>query len=89
MASLVDRMVRAAKLDVSLYEEVEADKGSMGQAITVVVLSSIAGGIGSIGVFGNYWVDYRYDIFSNWLVYLGIPGLHYRNKALARASNQV
>ena len=30
MASLVDRMVRAAKLDINLYEEVEADKGSMG-----------------------------------------------------------
>jgi hypothetical protein len=45
-------MVRAAKLDINLYEEVEADKGSMGQAITVVVLSSVAGGIGSIGVLG-------------------------------------
>ncbi|MCZ6554839.1 MAG: hypothetical protein O6759_01830, partial [Candidatus Dadabacteria bacterium] len=52
MASLIDRMVRAAKLDVNLYEEVEADKGSMRQAITVVVLSSVAGGIGSIGVLG-------------------------------------
>jgi len=45
-------MVRAAKLDVSLYEEVEADKGSMGQAMGVVVLSSIAAGIGSIGTIG-------------------------------------
>lgn len=52
MASLIDRMVRAAKLDVNLYEEVEADKGSMRQAIIVVVLSSVAGGIGSIGVLG-------------------------------------
>jgi hypothetical protein len=45
-------MIRASKLDVSLYEEVEADKGSMGQAATVVVLSSIAAGVGSLGVFG-------------------------------------
>lgn len=52
MASLVDRMIRASKLDVSLYEEVEADKGSMGQAVTVVVLSSIAAGIGAIGILG-------------------------------------
>jgi hypothetical protein len=52
MASLVDRMIRASRLDVNLYEEVEADKGSMGQAATVVVLSSIAAGIGSLGVFG-------------------------------------
>ncbi len=47
MASMVDRMVRAAKLDPQLYEEVEADKASLGQALGVVVLASIAGGIGS------------------------------------------
>lgn len=48
MASLMDRMIRAAKLDVHLYEEVEADTGAMRQAMTVVVLSSVAAGIGSI-----------------------------------------
>jgi|SRR5215468_9210905 len=47
MASLVDRMMRAARLDANLYEEVEADTSTMGQAMTVVVLSSVAGGIGS------------------------------------------
>jgi len=52
MTRWVDRMVRASKLDVHLYEEVEADKGAMGQAIGVVVLSSIAAGIGSIGKGG-------------------------------------
>ena len=52
MQNYVDRMVRAAKLDINLYEEVEADKGSMGQAMGVVVLSSIAAGIGSIGTIG-------------------------------------
>ena len=49
MASFKDRIIRAAKLDVHLYEEVEADKGAMGQAMGVVVLSSIAAGVGSIG----------------------------------------
>ncbi len=52
MASLVDRMIRASKLDVNLYEEVEADKGSLSQAIQVVVISSIASGIGVIGLGG-------------------------------------
>ena len=47
MANFQDRIIRAAKLDVHLYEEVEADKGAMGQAMAVVVLSSIAGGIGT------------------------------------------
>ncbi len=47
MASMVDRIVRAAKLDAQLYEEVEADKGALGQAMAVVVLASVAGGVGS------------------------------------------
>ena len=52
MTNFKDRIIRAAKLDVNLYEEVEADKGAMGQAMGVVVLSSIAAGVGSIGVGG-------------------------------------
>ena len=47
VASMIDRMIRAAKLDIHLYEEVEADKGALGQAMGVVVLASIAGGFGS------------------------------------------
>ena len=52
MHSYINRIVRAAKLDVNLYEEVEVDKGAMGQAMGVVVLSSIAAGIGTIGTIG-------------------------------------
>ena len=52
MQIYLDRIVRAAKLDVNLYEEVEADKGAMSQAMGVVVLSSVAAGIGSIGTTG-------------------------------------
>jgi hypothetical protein len=52
MASFQDRIIRSAKLDVHLYEEVEADKGAMGQAMAVVVLASIAGGIGSPAKLG-------------------------------------
>jgi hypothetical protein len=48
MTGFKDRIIRAAKLDVRLYEEVEADRGAMGQAMGVVVLSSIAAGLGSI-----------------------------------------
>jgi len=49
MASFKDRLIGAAKLRVDVYEEVEADKTAMGQAMGVVVLSSLAAGIGSIG----------------------------------------
>lgn len=47
MAGLTDRLVRAAKLDAGVYEEVEHDKAAMGQAMGVVTLSSVAAGIGS------------------------------------------
>ncbi len=52
MHSFINRVIRASRLDPALYEEVEADKGSMRQAILVVVLVSIAAGVGSIGVLG-------------------------------------
>ena len=52
MNPFVDRMIRAAKLDIHLYEEVEADTTAMGQAMGVVVLSSLAGGIGFMQVAG-------------------------------------
>lgn len=46
MGIFIDRMIRAAKLDARLYEEVEADRGALGQALGVVLLSSLATGIG-------------------------------------------
>jgi hypothetical protein len=49
------RVVRAGKLDAQLYEEVEADRGALGQAALVVVLASLAAGIGGAvegGVLG-------------------------------------
>jgi len=49
MATIQDRMFRAAKLDVRLYEEVEADRDATVQAMTVVVLAAVAAGIGSLG----------------------------------------
>ena len=55
MTDFVNRILRAARLDVGLYEEVEADKSALGQAMGVVVLSSIAAGIGNTsqaGLFG-------------------------------------
>ncbi len=52
MTGFKNRIIRAAKLDVDLYEEVEADKGALRQAMGVVVLSSIAAGVGSIARVG-------------------------------------
>ncbi|OGP23928.1 MAG: hypothetical protein A2038_05835 [Deltaproteobacteria bacterium GWA2_57_13] len=47
MSDLKDRILRAAKLDAAIYEEVEADQEALGQATGVVVLSSVAAGVGS------------------------------------------
>jgi len=48
MTSFTQRMLRAARLDAALYEEVEADTAATRQAMWVVVLSSVAAGIGTI-----------------------------------------
>lgn len=53
MSTFTERMVGAARLDVHVYEEVEADRTAMGQAMAVVVLSSIAAGVGSGFTLGN------------------------------------
>jgi hypothetical protein len=50
---LLERMIRAAKLDVALYEEVETDKTALGQAMLIVVLHGIAAGIGSYDELGT------------------------------------
>jgi len=50
---LLERMIRAAKLEVALYEEVEADKTALGQAMLIVVLHGIAAGIGSYDELGT------------------------------------
>ena len=44
--SLINRMIRAARLDVSLYEEVEADTTATSQAATAVAIVAVAGAIG-------------------------------------------
>ena len=69
--SIIDRMIRAARLDPQLYEEVEHDRSATGQAMLVVVLGAIAGGIGAlsggiaglvVGVVASLvgWVVYAY-----------------------------
>ena len=50
--SIQDSMIRAAKLDAQLFEEVEADQGAMGQAMSVVALAAVAAGIGNFGSGG-------------------------------------
>lgn len=55
MSTFARRVVRASALDRSTYEEVEADARATGQAVGVVVLASVAGGIGLLGLGAPTW----------------------------------
>ncbi len=52
MATFVQRVTGAAKLDARIFEEVETDVSATGQAVGVVLLSSIGAGIGAFGTLG-------------------------------------
>jgi hypothetical protein len=52
MATFSERAIGAARLDPATYEEVEHDAGAMGQAATLIVLASLAAGIGAIRELG-------------------------------------
>ena len=47
-SNFLNRIYRAIKIDPDLYEEVEHDKSATAQAASVVVLSSLAAGVGAI-----------------------------------------
>ncbi len=73
MDLLIARMIRAAKLDTNLYEEVEADRSAMSQALIVVLLASIAGGLGN-GTFFEFSDIIRGIIVSliSWFLWAAI-----------------
>jgi hypothetical protein len=52
IAIFVRRVIGAAMLNPNTYEEVEADRGATPQALLVVVLASVAAGIGARGALG-------------------------------------
>jgi hypothetical protein len=51
---MLERMIGAAKLDVKVFNEIEADQNATSQAALVVIISAISAGIGglSAGVLG-------------------------------------
>jgi hypothetical protein len=50
--TFLQRLIGAAALDAAIYEEVEADRTATGQAMAIVILSSLSAGIGARG-FGS------------------------------------
>jgi hypothetical protein len=73
MASLTERMIGAAKLDVATYEEVEHDPTAMSQAMTVVVLAALSAGLGAMrdaGIPGL--VGTALGALVGWFVWAGV-----------------
>ena len=74
--SMIERMIRASRLDVHIFEEVEADTSATRQALSVVALVALATGIASLGTTGliGLFVGVVLAIagwaFWAWIVYL-------------------
>jgi hypothetical protein len=51
--TFLQRLIGAMALDVAIYEEVEADRSATTQAFAVVLLSSLAAGVGARGFNEN------------------------------------
>lgn len=73
--SMTDRMIGAAKLDIDVYEDVEADSTATGQAAGVVAIVALCSAIGGIGggtqaVFGGLIAA-----LVGWLLWAGITYL--------------
>ena len=74
--TFVERMVRAAKLDPELYEEVEADRSATGQAAAVVVIASVAAGIAMLPYGGPpRLVGATIGALLGWLIWAGLTYL--------------
>jgi hypothetical protein len=74
-SSIVDRGIRAARLEDAVYEEVEHDREATSQAAVVVVAGAVAAGIGSIDalgvsgiIFGTLFGLLGWTIYA-WLAY--------------------
>ena len=52
MTTFATRVIGALRLDPGIYEEVEADTASTAQAIAIVLLAGLAGGLGLLDLEG-------------------------------------
>jgi hypothetical protein len=69
MASWVARMAGAAKLEAGTYEEVEADRSATTQAMGVVLLSSLASGVGGLGAGEEGFIGGLLSGLAGWILW--------------------
>jgi len=68
-SSFLKRIFRAIKIDPELYEEVEHDKSATLQAATVVILSSLAAGVGAISMGASNFLLGPTLSLVNWFIW--------------------
>jgi hypothetical protein len=70
MPGFINRVLRVLKLDYHVYQEVETDPAATFQAVLVVLISSMAGGFGSIYKFGITGIFTGFVMsLTGWLVW--------------------
>lgn len=87
MGLLAYRALGAALLDPSTYEGLEADRTATGQAFAVVLLSSVAGGLGAGGLHGpspSLLALFTFAALAVWIAWavliLEVGGRHLRRR---------
>ena len=73
--SIFDRMKRAAMLDASVYESVEADQSATGQAAAVVAIVAVAQAIGSAGEGAPGIIGGLVAALLGWFLWSGVTYL--------------
>jgi hypothetical protein len=73
--SWTNRAVAAARLDVTVYEEVEADSTANGQAALVVAVTAVAQAIGSSGNGVGDAIGSVIGTLLGWLIWSGVTYL--------------
>ncbi len=72
MSLLLRRAIRASILDPLVYEEVESDPRTMGQAVLMVLLASLAGGLGAGWPKPRDMILGALLTFVGWLIWSGL-----------------
>ena len=73
--SFTERMVAAARLDVSLYNEVEHDPSATAQAAGVVALAAVASAVGGLGGPSSGVIGGVLAAVLGWLIWAGVTYL--------------
>ncbi|HEX6135021.1 MAG TPA: YIP1 family protein [Longimicrobiales bacterium] len=73
--SMPQRMMGAARLDISIYEEVEADTSATGQAAGVVAIVALCSAVGGIGGGASGAFSALISSLVGWALWAGITYL--------------